>query len=285
MDQRYKKLLDIVEHGSFTKAARVTNISQPALSVAIKSLENEIGERIFELNARPLQLTAAGQLVYEVAQRMRIDLENMKSKLSRSQQLPQTIIGTIDSVALQLLQSTQFRTNTTLHVDNSSRLLHMLQLGQLDFAIVTLPPVIESSSVVIEYAFSEPFTLVANPVHETSVTRSLKNYSITEFVTYNPDSTTFKLIAAACKEQGVEINVAFRSTSPELIRQVVLHSGGAALLPTRFVQEYIERGELTAISGLTFARKIALLTLPKKQTARQKTQITAVVALLQNSSL
>lgn len=66
----YSNYVTIVEEGSLTAAARKLRIAQPALSNQIKALEAAYGARLFHRGARRLELTDAGQILYEKAKRM-----------------------------------------------------------------------------------------------------------------------------------------------------------------------------------------------------------------------
>lgn len=65
----------VIEHMNYSKAAEKLHISQPSLSNAIKKLEQEVGSSLLERNTRNLQLTEAGQLLYE---RAKVILKNME---------------------------------------------------------------------------------------------------------------------------------------------------------------------------------------------------------------
>lgn len=66
----YSNYVTIVEEGSLTAATRKLRIAQPALSNQIKALEAEYGARLFHRGARNLELTDAGQILYQRAKRM-----------------------------------------------------------------------------------------------------------------------------------------------------------------------------------------------------------------------
>lgn len=57
--------LTVAKTGSFTQAARQLFVTQPALSIQIKGLEEELGEPLFERQGKQLHLTAAGRLLRE----------------------------------------------------------------------------------------------------------------------------------------------------------------------------------------------------------------------------
>jgi len=71
MFDRMLALAAVVEHRSINKAAQALNISQPALSRKILSLEEELGVKLFTRRGKRLELTRVGQISYEYAQEMR----------------------------------------------------------------------------------------------------------------------------------------------------------------------------------------------------------------------
>ena len=70
--------LTVVKERSFTRAAEKLYRTQPAISLAIQRLENDLGERLLDRSGRDLMLTEAGKLVYDCARRQ----ENLQRELS-----------------------------------------------------------------------------------------------------------------------------------------------------------------------------------------------------------
>lgn len=68
--RKIKHMLALAEHGSFCKAAEVMNITQPALSRSIQSLEDALGVRLFDRTSRNIQLTPVGYVGIEAARQI-----------------------------------------------------------------------------------------------------------------------------------------------------------------------------------------------------------------------
>lgn len=79
--QKLLHLLAVVEHGTFSEAARAVHLTQPALSRSIRSLEDELRAPLFDRGARRAHLTVFGQLVVERARRMRLEEAQLKRDL------------------------------------------------------------------------------------------------------------------------------------------------------------------------------------------------------------
>jgi LysR family transcriptional regulator, carnitine catabolism transcriptional activator len=73
--QRLRHFLAVVDHGGFTAAAQAVYVSQPALSLAVKELESELGVPLFVRSGRRVHLTAAGTALLEPARQVLRDLE------------------------------------------------------------------------------------------------------------------------------------------------------------------------------------------------------------------
>jgi LysR family hydrogen peroxide-inducible transcriptional activator len=157
----------LARHGHFGRAAEACSISQPALSVQIKDLEEALGAELFERAARQLRLSAFGE---EFLLRVRDILRSVDelgdlARAHRHQLVGRLRIGVIPTVAPYLLPamiSSLTRTNADLdiHVRETvtPKLIQELAEGRLDTAIVALPisePQMEETPL-----FNENFVLV-----------------------------------------------------------------------------------------------------------------------------
>lgn len=142
MELEKKYIYQVYQCGSFSKAAEALFITQPALSIAIKKVEQEIGAAIFNRSQRPLTLTSIGELY----------LQHIKKEMLLEQQLKQQIddihglksgdlkIGGTHYMNAYLLPSyiAQFNTlypniNITMAETSSDMLIEMLKDNKLDF--------------------------------------------------------------------------------------------------------------------------------------------------------
>jgi LysR family carnitine catabolism transcriptional activator len=98
-----RTFLQIVEAGGFTAAARITGSSQPALSRTIRSLEEELGQRVFDRDTRNLALTAVGEELVSVSQRL---LGEFDHSLGRLANLAEGKRGSVTVAAIPTLAAT-----------------------------------------------------------------------------------------------------------------------------------------------------------------------------------
>ncbi len=80
--QRLAYFVAVVDHGGFTAAARAVYVSQPALSLAVKELEMELGTPLFDRVGRGVRLTSAGEALLGPARQVALDLESGRSAVA-----------------------------------------------------------------------------------------------------------------------------------------------------------------------------------------------------------
>ena len=157
----------LAQQGHFGRAADTCAISQPALSMQIRELEETLGTELFERGARQVRLTAFGE---EVAARARDILRSVDelgdlARAARESLTGRLRIGIIPTIAPYLLPAiigdlTQLHAGLELHVRESvtPKLLQEMAEGRLDAAIVALP--VSEPSLTEVALFAEEFVLV-----------------------------------------------------------------------------------------------------------------------------
>lgn len=96
----------VSEHMNFSKAAERLHISQPSLSNAIKKLEHEIGSPLLDRNTRNLQLTGAGEVLFERAKVIVKNMEVLKKEMDEVvvHGTSEITIGVMESIKHWLLK-------------------------------------------------------------------------------------------------------------------------------------------------------------------------------------
>ena len=157
----------LARHGHFGRAADACAISQPALSMQIKELEETLNTELFESSARQVRLTSFGE---EFAIRARDILRSVNelgdmARASQDRLVGRLRIGVIPTIAPYLLPTiigdlSQLHAGLEIHVreTQTAKLIQELSEGRLDTAIVALP-ISEPSLTEVEL-FSEQFVLV-----------------------------------------------------------------------------------------------------------------------------
>lgn len=269
MDDRLRKFIRLVDAGSFTKAAKELHISQPALSITIQKLEKELRAELLLRQSKSLKLTAAGKLTYQAAKAIGMAASNLKQNLNQlAGQKPEFFIGLIDSAADALFvhgnsfETLGERAKISLSVNDSTHLLRALNRDEIDIAILVKPPTPLSPTLEETQISTEPLVAVTHPQNYKAIKRNASAGNLNNFLSYNQNSTTYKLISTHLRQNNIQASAIFYSTSPEIMLQLVLAKKGVAILPFLMVKEYIRSGQLAPIKlGKTFVvdRPISLV--------------------------
>ena len=193
--RQIRSFLSIAETLHFGRTAELIHLSQPALSLQIRALEEEVGVRLFERSPRKTTLTAAGAAFRDDAAAALLQLEQAirKSRLAASGKLGLLRIGFISTAGIELVGDIvrQFR-ELNLEVEFSLRniltteQLQMLEAGSLDVGFLRLPigghPMLDVSTV-----HREPFVLVVPASHKLAKRKNVRLSEVADqdFVMYD----------------------------------------------------------------------------------------------------
>lgn len=251
MEERLRKFAALVDAGSFTKAAAELRVSQPALSAAMAKLERELKAPLLVRGIRPLALTPAGKLAYQSAQGLSMQLGNLRLRLAElANEAVALRIGMIDGIADTLFAADAGlavlgQAKVSVAVNNSRYLTEAVERGELDFAYVAGSPksthLLEAAPVAVE-----PLVVVKGVAYRVPAGDMLP-----DFISYDEASNTARLVRLALKAYGMALEVAFYSTSPEVILRLVLRNKGVAALPYLMVETHLASGQMTRLGGTT----------------------------------
>ena len=136
---------EVARNGSFTGAARELMISQSALSIQIKSLENSLGGPLFDRRRGGVDLTDTGQRAFQVAERVFNDIDELMADLQASDRhvTGAVSIATVNGIGIYLLPQVlsgfkQEFPNVRVRVDfqEGEGVIDLLNRGKVDFALV-----------------------------------------------------------------------------------------------------------------------------------------------------
>ncbi|PZM15532.1 LysR substrate-binding domain-containing protein [Rhizobium tubonense] len=228
----------LARDGRFRRAADACSISQPALSMQIKELEQELGSELFERTAREVKLTAFGQMF---ALRVRDILRAVEelgdlARASRDPFLTRLRIGIIPTIAPYLLPAIINDLSRTfdgiqmqVRETQTSKLIQELTRGELDMAIVALP-VSEPAFTELKL-FEEEFVLVrrredeGKPVPERDALREMRLLLLEEGHCFREQALSF------CKIGSTRPREVMEGSSLSTLVQMVSAGIGITLIP------------------------------------------------------
>src|SRR4051794_23003965 len=140
--RQFEYLMAVVEEGSFTRAARHLDVSQPALSHQVRALERSVGHPLLERAAGGVHLTPMGRAFVPHAARTLRRAEDARRAYAATDAEPELRIATLYSIAIGILPAVIRASGTRVEVlefANIDALAEQMRLGVADVAIGPRP--------------------------------------------------------------------------------------------------------------------------------------------------
>lgn len=248
-----KALETVAELGSFTSAAKRLNLSQSAVSVQIRELEERLGVRLLERLGKKAFPTAVGQDVLERAQRIALEAEAIVSDTRRHRDgwLGRVRIGAAGNVltyllppVLKYLHETQPNVEVTIRTGTTREMVGLVTSNELDLALATLP--IEERVLATTPWRKDPIVAVL-PQTDGYAPR----YITPAFIAGRPlildgRSQIDRMVRTWLRAGGFEPKVVMEISSFDAIRNLVAVGLGVGILPPEVVLGKVAAGGVIA---------------------------------------
>lgn len=232
-------IVAVAQERNFRRAAAKSFISQPALSLAIQKLEEELGLKIFERGKNEVSLTPVGSAIVEQAQRVLEEAERIREIAAQGKNQLSTPLrlGIIHSVSPYLLpdlipELKRLAPQMALEVEENitANLEALLRNGKLDVIIIALP--FGDSGILTLPLYDEPFEVVVSNDHRWAERRSIKPAELAQEKVLLLDSghCYSNQVDEACPGSRRNDSVQ-HGTSLETIRNMVASGLGITVLP------------------------------------------------------
>jgi DNA-binding transcriptional LysR family regulator len=265
-----KMFCDVVETGSFSRAAQLNHVTQSAVSQQVRALEARYEQKLLSRSARQVTPTAAGERLFR----------GCKEILSRFSEVEQevreqgthiagtTTVSTIYSVGLHELQSVQKnllkvhpKVNMRLSYRRSDQVYDDVILGAADIGIVAYPA--PRAGVDLLQFREDKLAVVAASNHPFASKAKIPMSALVgvPFIAFDREAPTRKAIDRLFREKGLELNPVMEMDNVETIKRAVEMGLGVAVLPVATVQHEVVEGTLVAkpFAEGNFTRTIGLL--------------------------
>jgi len=250
----YKIFYYVAKLNSITLAAEELFISQPAVSQAIKKLENSIGGNLFLRTPKGVQLTTEGEVLYTyVSQGYEyIVLGERKFKELLSIEVGEIRIGASDMTLqyyllpyLEKFHKTYPKIKIKVTNAPTPETLEYLNSGKIDFGVVSAP-VSENRGLNILPVYNIRDVFVANERFSELKGRSIELYELKNYpiISLEHNTSTRKYVDDFLKESGVILNPEFELATSHLIVQFTKMSLGVGCVVRNFAEELIANGDL-----------------------------------------
>jgi len=228
----------VARHLSFTRAAEELHLTQPAVSMQVKQLEEAVGLPLFEQVGKKVFLTEAGQEMNRYSRTILATLDEAAQVFDEMRGLERghlriAVASTANYFVPQLLASFCQRypgAQVSLDVTNRERLLEALSDNSTDLVIMGKPP--ESMELVAEVFMDNPLVAIASPAHPLAGQSdiSLERLQQETFLIREQGSGTRSATERFFIEHGLSLSATMEMSSSESIKQGVEAGLGLGLL-------------------------------------------------------
>jgi DNA-binding transcriptional LysR family regulator len=254
--QDLRAFVTVAEERSFSAAARKLHRTQPAISQAVRRIEEELEDRLFDRSSRNAALTEAGTLLLEHAQRLLRMATAAQAAVRELQQVRRgrVVIGANEAAVHSLLPFVRDyavdHPQVSIEVRRvpSRRIAAELLDRSMDFGVMTFQPADRGlQSIPLG---GDELVMLAHPEHRLA---RKKRVSIGEVgrevvIAHNDPSPTRDRVLRLYEQRHAPINIQISLPSLDGIKRAVEMGVGVAVLPRRCALTEIARGDLVAVT-------------------------------------
>jgi DNA-binding transcriptional LysR family regulator len=282
----------VVDEGGIVAAAQALNLSQPAVSRAMRELEIQLGVPLLERAGRRVRLTAEGTEIYGQARNIYAAERAAEETLANLKGLRQGVlrVGASTTIATYVLPKLigifarlHPQVELRLSAVHTRVIVDMLLQFELDVALAEAP-VTTREITIVPWRIDE-MVVIAAPTHPLASRRGIDPSDLSKelFVLREPESGTRGIVLRALADAGVEVSRTMSVDGTEVIRQVVAEGLGIAVVSRIAVADQLRAARLVTLDvmGLTIERPFNRLELARR---RPSIAAQAFLELLQSSS-
>jgi DNA-binding transcriptional LysR family regulator len=238
--RHFEAFLAVVRFGTFTRAAAALHVSQPALTVQIRQLEQELGVRLFDRNNRRVLLTGPGREFVAPLERLLADTEAIVRHASdiADRRRGVVTVAALPSVAAELLprairQVTRNHEGIVVRVRDvvAGRILELLRASEVDLGIGTLER--PDPDVAFEPLFADRLSAFVPYDHRfrTRTRLTLADFRGQPLILTSRDSSVRIIVDRALHKRQVPVHVTQEPTYVSTALGLVRAGVGIAILP------------------------------------------------------
>lgn len=260
--QQLRTFVTVVDHGSFSDAARVLGVSQPAVTMQMQSLESDVGATLLDRRYRRIDLTEAGRALLPHARRV---LEQLDSARREIDALSGTVTGRLTIAAsttpgvyviprlLGAFLEANHEVGVTITVHDTAEVIEAVESGHADFGITGA--VVRGARVTFEEVGRDELVLICPPEDHLAsrVDVPLASLADRAWVLRESGSGTRQISERLIAEHGLdpeELRIAVELGTGEAIVSAVEGGLGIAILSRLVAAKAIELGTVKEVDAL-----------------------------------
>jgi DNA-binding transcriptional LysR family regulator len=258
--RQLKVFESVARNLSFSRAAEELYLTQPAVSMQIKQLEDNIDLPLFEQMGKRIYLTDAGRELYHYSKAISQQLSDMELALDELKGLERgklniSVVSTANYFAPHLLAKfcqRYSRVTVSLNVSNRETVLKHLADNLTDLAIMGQPP--DDLDIVSESFMENPLVVIAPPDHPLCKKRKIPVKRLEEetFLVRELGSGTRSAMERFFSAHHISINKGMETDTNEAIKQAVQAGMGLAIMSLHTTELELETGRLKILDVQDF---------------------------------
>ncbi len=252
--RQLKAFVAIAESGTFTAGAVRVHVTQAAISMQIRQLENETGAQLFVRAPRKVILTEAGEKLlvraYAILREHDAALEEMAALTGAHR--GRLRVGTASAGVsghslpqiLRELKKQHAAVEASVVSGTSEQLVQHVLAGELDVAFVSLP--VEARGVQTELLNEDSLVAIASPRHKLARQKVMSAYALAgeKLILGERGGNTRRLIDGFFAQAGVTPKVVMELSRLAAIKRMVEEDMGVGIVPLQSVQDEVAKGSL-----------------------------------------
>jgi DNA-binding transcriptional LysR family regulator len=262
-------LIAVAQEKSFSRAAERLHRTQPAISQAIRRLENEIGEPLFDRSSKDGTMTAAGRVLFGLAQQMLNLRHNAHAAIKELKGLHRgklSLSANEYTVMYLLPLLPVFRArhpHIKIDVKRSlaSRISSEILARETEIGIVSFKP--NDPAIASVAVLTDELSLIVplnHPLAEKKIV-SVRELGAESFIAHNVPSPYRERVVRTFEKYRTPLNISLEMPTLEAIKRFVEGGMGVALVPRLAAQAEIARGQIAALTvkEMKLERKLYLV--------------------------
>ncbi len=234
----------VAKHQSYTHASKALFLTQPAVSMQIKQLENLIGLPLFERLGKQIKLTDAGHELLQYAESIRQQLDEAQLVMQELKGLKRgklhlTMASTANYFAPQIIAAFKHEFPTvdiTLDVSNRAGLVHAVEHNLTDMAIMGQPP--KAHHLTGIPFMDNPLVVIASPSHNLVQQKAIPLNTLANepFIVREPDSGTRIAVERFFARHQLNLIAGMEMNRSEAIKQAVMAELGLGIVSLHTIE-------------------------------------------------
>jgi DNA-binding transcriptional LysR family regulator len=287
--------LEVARHTSFSRAAEKRFRTQPAISSQIRSLEEEVGARLFDRSGGKVALTAAGKLFQQYAEQTLDARKTMLVTLAEMERVPrgEIVVGANEGTCLHILPEVfaEFKKlypNVGVQISRLERAKIMESIidNSVDFGVVSAP--VDDKRLTVVNIHRDELVIIVPPGHSLSRMKQAAIADVVPFPLLLPKiGRTRDALENLFHDRHLKPKISMELDSSELLKRFVAADVGIGFIARSNVMEDVKAGVLAAIvmADASIRRDLALVFRKDKALSRAALAFIEIAVKIKQASL